>query len=367
MFTGSNLHAHVLIVDDDEGARSAIVTALRRHNKLWTISEAESVDKARQLILSPPREVGPIDVVLTDLVLGNDAGAGIDVLELAKRKDPLMMVILFTAQEMRLDRFEAYRQGAFDCIEKNILGGRAWQEISIKANVAINFRQLARSQVADQKQLASLSRFLDPRVLQTAMREPKMLGVRLRTTTVVFWDIRGYARLCRRLAHHPQTLLGFINDYYGLTTEIVFRHGGMLDKFLGDVVMALFCDLTAGEPGAHDAQPAVEAALRLSATFDKLCRKWGVAELDPPLGLAAAIHTGDSLVGLLGHPDRGQLTAIGDHVNLAAQLRDRAQAGEILITAASRSYLGSGYDLRPYPAGPEYGQELFLVQGRAAG
>ncbi len=103
-------------------------------------------------------------MVLTDLVLGNNNGGGIDVLEMAKRKDPFIMVILFTAQEKNLDRFEAYKHGAFDCIEKNILGGRAWQEISVKANAAINFRQLAKAQVADQKQLANLQRFLDPRV-----------------------------------------------------------------------------------------------------------------------------------------------------------------------------------------------------------
>ena len=106
MYTGSGLQAHVLIVDDDPGARAATVMSLRRHNKLWSISEAATLDEARHLIQSPPAEFGPIDVVLTDLVLGNNNGGVIDVLEMAKRKDPFIMVILFTAQEKNLDRFE---------------------------------------------------------------------------------------------------------------------------------------------------------------------------------------------------------------------------------------------------------------------
>lgn len=347
MYTGSGLQAHVLIVDDDPNVRAATVMSLRRHNKLWTISEAASLEEARQIIQMPPAELGPVEVVLTDLVLGTNNGGGIDVLEIAKRKDPFTMVILFTAQEKKLDRFEAYKHGAFDCIEKNILGQRAWQEISIKANAAINFRHLALGQMADQKQLANLSRFLDPRVLQAAVRDPKMLNVRIRRATVVFWDIRGWSQLCQRLANQPQTLLGFVNDYYGLSTEIVFRNGGLLDKFIGDEVMALFCDLAAGEPGPHDARPAIEAAIWLRSTFEKLCRKWGLANTDLPIGLACALHTGDSLVGLLGHPDRGQLTAIGHHVNLAGQLRDRAKAGQILITEATRRWLPTPYDLEP--------------------
>lgn len=368
MYTGSGLQAHVLIVDDDPGARAATVTSLRRHNKLWSISEAATLEEARLLIQSPPAEFGPIDVVLTDLVLGNNNGGGIDVLEMAKRKDPFIMVILFTAQEKNLDRFEAYKHGAFDCIEKNILGGRAWQEISVKANAAINFRQLATSQLADQKQLANLSRFLDPRVLEQVVRDQRALGVRLRRATVVFWDIRGWSGLCHRLAAQPQTLLGFVSDYYGLATEIVFRHGGILDKFMGDIVMAIFCDLAAAEPGPHDARPAVEATLRLRATFEKLCRKWGASggEGVPPLGLAAAVHTGDSLIGLIGHPDRGQLTAIGQHVNFAAQLRDQAQAGEILLTDHTRRCLPSaGYELEPRP--PLSGLPIFHLRGMAGG
>lgn len=360
VYTGSGLQAHVLIVDDDPGARAATVTSLRRHNKLWSISEASNLDEARLLIQSPPAELGPIDVVLTDLVLGNNNGGGIDVLELAKRKDPFIMVILFTAQEKNLDRFEAYKHGAFDCIEKNILGGRAWQEISVKANAAINFRQLAKAQVADQKQLANLQRFLDPRVLEQVVRDPRTLGVRQRRATVVFWDIRGWSGLCQRLGAQP--LLGFVSDYYGLTTEIVFRHGGILDKFMGDIVMAIFCDLAADGPGPHDARPAIEATLRLRATFEKLCRKWGAAAESPQaLGLAAAVHTGDSLIGLIGPPDRGQLTAIGQHVNFAAKLRDHAQAGDILLTDHTRRSLPPGYDLENRP--PLLGVPIFHLRG----
>lgn len=79
------------------------------------------------------------------------------------------------------------------------------------------------------------------------------------------------------------------------------------------------------------------------------------------MGLAAAVHTGDSLVGLIGPPDRGQLTAIGQHVNYAAKLRDHAQAGDLLLTDHTRRCLPPLYDLETRP--PLLGVPIFHVRG----
>ena len=101
------MQAHVLLVDDEEGPREALKFSLERKNKWWRITTASSVDEARRIIESPPPELGAVEVVLTDLVMGRDhPEGGIEVLEIAKKKDPFIMVILFTGMFIFYLEFE---------------------------------------------------------------------------------------------------------------------------------------------------------------------------------------------------------------------------------------------------------------------
>ena len=260
------MRAHVLLVDDEEGPREALKFALERKNKWWTISTARSVEEARRAIESPAAEHGPIDVVLTDLVMGRDhPEGGIEVLEIAKRKDPFIMVILFTAQDKRIDLEETYKGGAFACLEKNILGAVASKEISTKANAAIHFRQMLLSRLEHQEQFTTLRRFFDPRSLRAIIDRPSFLDLKLRPATVLFWDIRGFSGLCAALESHPDLIRGFLTEYYKAATAVVFRHNGILDKLMGDSVMALFCGFgpVGGDFAARSAADAAAAALML--------------------------------------------------------------------------------------------------------
>ncbi|MEM9554387.1 MAG: adenylate/guanylate cyclase domain-containing protein [Acidobacteriota bacterium] len=367
------MNAHVLIVDDEDGPRQALEYALRRKNRWWTLSTASSLDEARRILSSPPEDRGPVDVVLTDDVLGAERNGGIAVLEAAKRIDPFTMVILFTAENRELDRFEAYRHGAFDCIEKDLIGQSAWREISIKASAAIDFRRLALSQLAAQKRVTALERFFDPRLLQAVENDPSALAVRQRTASIVFFDIRGFSALCHGLETRPDVLQGFLFDYYSMATQIVFRHAGVLDKLMGDTVMALFCDLGARGPGEHDPVAAVEAAVRMRDSFDALRRKWQVQWRDVlalDLHLAASVHTGDCLVGNLGTARREQFTAVGTHVNLATQLRRCAAGGQVLLSETTAAGLGEGWRLDEAgriddpPSRPGSSVRLFEVAAR---
>ncbi len=336
------MKAHVLIVDDDEAMRDSLVFSLQRENKYWTISVANGAEQARQIIRSPLEE--PIDVVLTDLVMGPE-GSGIDVLECAKGQDPFMMVIVFTAQEKELDRFEAYRHGAFDCIEKNQIGKRAWKEISVKANAAIDFRRLALSELESQKRLAVLSSFFDPRVFEAVQGDPKLLGVKMRPATVVFWDIRGFSHICNNLATRPELLRELMFEYYSLATDIIFRHHGILDKFIGDGIMALFFPLRPEDDDkAYGAGHAASAALDLAARFRSIVSKWQAHWTAPgtvpkEVGLGCGMHTGKTLVGNLGTAQREQFTAIGPTVNFAARLETLAKPDQVLASQATVGFL----------------------------
>ncbi|MHC4831746.1 MAG: response regulator, partial [Planctomycetota bacterium] len=169
------MQPHVLIVDDEKEPREALEFALRRKNRTWTFSTAATVEEAAQLIESPLPDIAPIDVVLTDMLIGHHTEGGIEVLDMAKKKDPLMMVIIFTAQEKSIDRAEIYKIGAFDCIEKTMQGKAAWHEISTKTEAAVHFRRLTLDHLQKQEREEKMRRFFDPRIFSALEKNPGFL------------------------------------------------------------------------------------------------------------------------------------------------------------------------------------------------
>ncbi len=342
------MRAHVLLVDDEEGPREALKFSLERKNKWWVVTAAQSVDEARALIEAPPGEDGPFDVVLTDLVMGRDhPEGGIEVLEIAKKKDPFLMVILFTAHDKMIDLEEAYKEGAFDCIEKNILGTVAAKEISTKANAAVHFRNMLLSRLKHQEQFVNLRRFFDPRILRSVIDRPSFLELKMRPVTVLLFDLRGFSRLCVSLQSRPDLIRGFLAEYYKAATAVIFRHNGILDKFMGDTVMALFCGFgpAGGDFAARGAADAAGAALMLREVSAEFLRKWSPHAGGASLGLACGMHTAESLVGHLGIEIHGQFTAVGPQVNLASQLAKRAEAGRILLSQTTAEKLLESHDI----------------------
>lgn len=355
VFTGITQSANVLIVDDDPGARAATVTALGKHNQSWKIFEAATIIEAENLLKSR-KASDSFDVVLTDLVLGNDFTGGVTVLERAKQLDPLLMVVIFTAQEKRLDRIEAFRLGAFDCIQKNMIGARAWQEISVKANTAISFRRLMIDSLHKQKEIELyefersiniVRQFFDPRILAAARENPSLLEVQERVATIAFWDIRGFSRLCEALKAHKEEIVKFLEGYYDLALDATTKNKGIIDKFIGDGAMAVFCDFSSSKQDDDlTSLQAVQAALTFRSKFQERIQQWQRrwSLLEPQkieIGLGCGIHTGKMLVGIIGMNSRSQFTAIGPGVNLAARMASRSIGGEILISTSVNHRLPS--------------------------
>ncbi len=129
---------------------------------------------------------------------------------------------------------------------------------------------------------------------------------------------------------------------------MIFRHNGILDKFMGDTVMALFCGFgpAAGDFAARGAADGAEAALLLREVSAEFLRKWAPhAGAGTPFGLACGMHTAESLIGHLGIEIHGQFTAVGPQVGLASQLAKRAEAGRILLSQATAEKLLERYDV----------------------
>lgn len=326
----------VLIVDDEVENLNALKRALADENPTWEILTARSEKKAKQILHKQKAARCPIDVVLTDLVLESEERGGMNVLQEAMRTDPLMMAILFTAKEKSLDRYGAFEYGAFDVVEKNIRGTAAVREINIKTRAALRYRQWS-------ERINFLRRYFDPKVFSVIEREPSLLAISRRILTIVFWDIRGFSRLCEILKGHPDLIAGFLKDYCEAAAKVIFSNEGVLDKFIGDGVMALFGVLNhADDDGKADASRAVASAVELRDRFASVLadwmKKWQMYVPDKiEIGLGCGIHTGETLAGNVGTEFRDQFTALGPHVNFAARIEARSHSEQIIISQSTEA------------------------------
>jgi class 3 adenylate cyclase/ActR/RegA family two-component response regulator len=336
----------ILIVDDEAQNLSALKRELSDRSPGWTIHGAGSEAEAAALL-----KQHAIDVVITDLVMGTEQ-SGMEVLRQAKAKDPLAMVILITAFEKHLDRYRAFELGAFDCVQKNMPGVIAAEEIFVKTQAAIRFRDLALQQIEDQRRLAFLRRYFDPRVFGLLEKNPDLLNIRSDTLTICFWDIRGFSRLCESLKAHPTLIAGFLKEYFEVAAKVIFEHHGVLDKYIGDGVMGLFGAINhKNDEGRQDAVHAVGAALDLQRDFDGVLKKWAEqwALYTPQIidvGLGCGIHTGEVLVGNVGTELRDQYTALGSNVNFAQRIEARSDKNQILISTPSQVRVGDHFELQ---------------------
>lgn len=340
-----DIMARILIVDDEKENLDALQLALSDDNPDWKILTAKSEAEGKDTIIKQLEKKEPIDVVLTDLVMTTEQ-SGMNMLQEARRLDPFVMAILFTAKEKSLNRYAAFDYGAFDVVEKNIRGASAVREISIKTRAALRYREWS-------LRIGFLRRYFDPRVFDTIERDSSVLAVKQRTITIVFWDIRGFSRLCEILKVHPTLISGFLQEYCEVAAKTVFENSGLLDKFIGDGVMALFGVLNhKNDEGRSDAVGAVKAAIALREKFQVVLSTWMAKwKLYTPhaieIGIGCGIHTGEVLAGNVGTEFRGQFTALGPNVNFASRIEARSTSGQILISQSTAERVKADFQLRP--------------------
>jgi adenylate cyclase len=333
----------VLIVDDEAENIRSLVRYLTDASPDWRIISASDSQSAETLIKS-----NDIDVVITDLVMVTEVD-GMAVLQMAKKKDPLIMVIVVTAFERHLERHKAFELGAFDCVQKNTPGLVAAEEIFYKTKAAFQFRALALEQIAVRQHLNFLRRYFDPSVFEAIKQDNSNLDTKRKIVTICFWDIRGFSRLCETLKEHPNLIVEFLREYSQCAAEVIFENHGVLDKFIGDGVMALFGPFSGnGDDGKTDSTNAVNAALELRKRFgvllEKWCANWALYTAQTiDIGLGCGIHTGEVLLGNVGTPIRDQYTALGPHVNFAQRLEANCPKGQIIVSGTTEARVKGKY------------------------
>jgi len=190
-------------------------------------------------------------------------------------------------------------------------------------------------QLEKQQARSMLSRYLSPWTVKEMLKNPAAarLGGRRADLTVLFSDIRGFTTISEQLS--PEEVVDLLNEYLTLMTDIIFRHGGTVDKFEGDAILAFF-----GAPQAHDNDPerAVLAALEMRDRLGELEDRWReLAKTSLRIGIA--MHTGQAVVGNIGSPRKMDYTVIGDTVNLASRLQDltKEYGVSVLISGATQA------------------------------
>ena len=189
------------------------------------------------------------------------------------------------------------------------------------------------------------SRYVSKDVYQQLLASPTdaVLGGHRRHMTVLFSDMRGFTTLSE--SGDPEALVQQLNQYFTRMVDVVFAHRGTIDKFVGDMVMALY-----GAPldDPDHADHAVQTALDMVSALQELNRQW-LAEGRAALDIGIGINSGEMIAGNIGSDAIMSYTVIGDNVNLGARLEslNKNFGTRILISDATRVQLRGTYDLRP--------------------
>ena len=177
---------------------------------------------------------------------------------------------------------------------------------------------------------AQFSAYVPPELVRQMLRNPERYTMQARTEelTVMFCDLRGFTRLSETMA--PQALQALLNEVLSRLTHVIRAHGGTIDKYMGDCVMAFW---GAPVPMADHARRAVDAALGMCAALTQLNAERAAAGA-PPVAAGIGLNTGPMSVGNMGSDVRRAYTVIGDAVNLASRLQDLSRVYQVEVVAS---------------------------------
>lgn len=198
----------------------------------------------------------------------------------------------------------------------------------------------------------NMERYLSPNLIDQLTQtsgELKLDGEK-REISVMFADIKNFTKMSEQLK--VEDVFSMLNKTFSEITQLIFKHDGTLDKFIGDAVMAFF-----GAPVKHDDDPVrcVMTAVEIIETVKRMTEEYR-NEFGVEVSFSIGINTGEAIVGNVGSLDRMEYTAIGDTVNLAARLQAKAGYNEIVINESVYTQVKDRFNCEPLPP--------FFVKGK---
>jgi class 3 adenylate cyclase len=343
----------ILVVDDNEANVDILETRLKKQG--YDVIAAGDGEAA----LARAKSDRP-DLILLDVMMPK-----LDGFEVARRLKadptlPLMPIILVTAKAETEDVVAGLNAGGDEYLTKPVdqasLVARVRSLLRIKElhdKVEDQARELARhaaelsqlnrtlearvaAQVGELDRMGRLRRFLPRQLaeLVIATGNEALLDSHRREVAVAFCDLRGFTAFSE--VAEPEEVMAVLADYHGVAVPIIEKHGGTLERFLGDGLMVIFNDPL---PCPDPVQRAVRLAVELTEAVGSLCLKWRQSGYQ--LGFGVGLSHGFATLGRIGAEGRLDYTAIGTVVNQAARLCGEAKAGQILITQRVANIAGS--------------------------
>jgi adenylate cyclase len=193
--------------------------------------------------------------------------------------------------------------------------------------------------IREQREKRRLSQFFSPDVVKHVVRVKGTLGSNRRLVTVLFSDLRGFTSMSEKL--QPEQVAEILQEYLTEMTQIVFRHGGTVDKYIGDCIMALW---NAPFADPNHAANAVRTGLEFQERTLEVSKKWE-ERLGITIRSGVGINTGEAVVGTMGSKQRLEYTAIGDTINLGARLESitKDYGASIIISESTYEYVAGRF------------------------
>ena len=199
------------------------------------------------------------------------------------------------------------------------------------------------SQEQEKRRVRNLfSRFISPEMVDQMMKTQDLNSVNKRADlTIIFSDIRGFTTLSEKMT--PEGVVTLLNPYLEAMSQVIYKHGGTVDKYEGDAIIAFF-----GEPVPYKdhAARALRASLDMRKALAELREKWAAEGRPSQIEMGVGINSGEVFVGLLGSEQRINYTVIGDNANLASRLQDltKTYAWPILISESTYQQVKNEFD-----------------------
>lgn len=199
------------------------------------------------------------------------------------------------------------------------------------------------SQEREKRRVRGLfSRFISPEMVDQMMKTQDLNSVNKRADlTIIFSDIRGFTTLSEKMT--PEGVVALLNPYLEAMSQVIYKHGGTVDKYEGDAIIAFF-----GEPVPYKdhAARALRASMDMRKALADLREKWAKEGRPSQIEMGVGINSGEVFVGLLGSEQRINYTVIGDNANLAARLQDltKTYAWPILVSESTYQQIKDEFD-----------------------
>jgi class 3 adenylate cyclase len=328
----------LLVVDDNELNRDMLSRRLSARG--YTVAVAEDGRTGLQLVSERRFDAVLLDVMMPGL-------SGLEVLKKLREtySQSDLPVIMATARDASEDVVEALKLGANDYVTKPldfpVVLARLENQLEMRRQKE-EIRQLAdelglRNRFIQQ----TFGRYLSDEIVSGLLESPEGLnfGGEQRRVTLLMADLRGFSSLSEMLG--PPQVVRLLNSYLGTMADIVMKHEGTVDEFIGDSILAIF-----GAPvlRSDDARRAVACAISMQLAMDGLNQRFRAEGL-PRVEMGIALHTGDVVVGNIGSERRAKYGVVGSPVNHAGRIESFTVGGQVLISESTLQEAGAGVEV----------------------